>query len=269
MNAKKPPKDLSPLLRPDIKHDIISIGSEECLKTIFKSAFSASKLKWVDAIRKCLGPEYQIVSSHSLMGIHLVVLAHIRLIPIIKNVQSNHVATGLFNSIGNKGKENDYIKQIGGVGVSFFVGETSIIFINCHLASGEEEHKDERRTRDFANIDRKLKLPFRYNVTEHKTKDNLDLTRVSNRFDCCIWSGDFNYRLKGNAKSIFTMIKTNQFEILKENESLTLRLKADSLPKDFTEGEIEFAPTYKIKNNTDEYNNKKRIPAWCDRIIFK
>lgn len=29
MNAKKPPADLSPLLRPDIKHDIYAIGTEE------------------------------------------------------------------------------------------------------------------------------------------------------------------------------------------------------------------------------------------------
>lgn len=103
MNAKKPPKDLHELLRPEIKHDIYAIGTEECLKTIFKSAFGASKMKWVDAIREVLGPEYQIVSSHSLMGIHLVVFASIRIIPIITNVQSNHVATGLLNSIGNKG----------------------------------------------------------------------------------------------------------------------------------------------------------------------
>ena len=52
------------------------------------------------------------------------------------------------------------------------------------------------------------------------------------------------------------LIKTNKFEILKQNESLTLRLKAEKLPNDFNEGEIEFAPTYKLKNNTDKYNSK-------------
>lgn len=108
------------------------------------------------------------------MGIHLVVFASIRIIPLISNVQSTHVATGIMNSIGNK----------GGVGISFRVGETSVIFINCHLASGEEELQDNRRTKDFMNIDRKMKLPTKYSVNEHTDDPKLDITRVSNRFDC-------------------------------------------------------------------------------------
>ena len=115
---------------------------------------------------------------------------------------------------------------------------------------------DKRRTKDFINIDRKMKLPSKYNITKHRSETDADLTRVSNRFDCCIWSGDFNYRLKGTAASVFKLIKTNQFEVLKENETLSLKIKAAQLPSDFKEGSIEFAPTYKLKNNTDEYNNK-------------
>lgn len=95
MNAKKPKIDLKDLLRPDIHHDIISVGSEECLKTIFKSAFGANKRKWVNQLQECLGPEYGLVNSHSLMGIHLVIFASLHIIPFIKNVQGNHVATGV------------------------------------------------------------------------------------------------------------------------------------------------------------------------------
>jgi len=37
----------------------------------------------------------------------------------------------------------------------------------------------------------------------------------------------------------------------------------------FKEGQIElFAPTFKLKENSDEYNGK-RTPAWCDRIIYR
>lgn len=39
---------------------------------------------------------------------------------------------------------------------------------------------------------------------------------------------------------------------------------------EFTEGPIEFAPTYKYLSGTNEFERrekgKKRIPAWCDRI---
>lgn len=58
------------------------------------------------------------------------------------------------------------------------------------------------------------------------------------------------------------MIKNNKFEILKQNEQLSLKFKANKLPTDFNEGAIEFAPTYKIINNTDTFNSRKRMPAW-------
>uniref|UniRef100_A0A7S3NZ13 Inositol polyphosphate-related phosphatase domain-containing protein n=1 Tax=Euplotes crassus TaxID=5936 RepID=A0A7S3NZ13_EUPCR len=244
MNAKKPQIDLNTLLRPDINHDIIAVGSEECLKTIFKSAFGANKIKWVKMIQKCLGDEYKVVSSHSLMGIHLVVFASIRVIPMISNVKSKHIATGVWNSIGNK----------GGVGICFDIGRTSCLFINCHLASGEEDLKEERRMRDFHKIEMKLRLPDKNKVSFHSPDPQEDITRVSNRFDCCIWTGDFNFRFRRKNLKIIDLIKNNKFDILKENESLTLRLNAEKLLTDFIEGPIEFAPTYKILHNTDKYN---------------
>lgn len=123
--------------------------------------------------------------------------------------------------------------------------------------------------RTFKKIDQRLKLPAKYSVVEHSKETDEDLSRVSNRFDWCIWTGDFNFRVKGTAKHIFTLIKANKFEVLKQSDKLSLKFKASLLPTDFKEGEIEFAPTYKIKNGTDEYNQKKRLPAWWDRIIFK
>lgn len=41
--------------------------------------------------------------------------------------------------------------------------------------------------------------------------------------------------------------------------------------KDFTEAPINFAPTYKYDNFSDDYDTseKNRIPSWTDRVLFR
>ncbi len=46
-------------------------------------------------------------------------------------------------------------------------------------------------------------------------------------------------------------------------------LNRSIIPNDFIEGLIEFAPTYKYINKSDELNVKKRNPAWWDRVLYK
>ena len=45
----------------------------------------------------------------------------------------------------------------------------------------------------------------------------------------------------------------------------------DTIGIGFSEGVIQFPPSYKMQNNTNEfYNGKKiRFPAWTDRILYK
>jgi len=75
------------------------------------------------------------------------VFGHVSILNQVNNVESDEVVTGICNMIGNK----------GGIGISFNIGHNSILFINCHLASGQ--HSVKKRNQDFYNIETKMKLP--------------------------------------------------------------------------------------------------------------
>ena len=67
-----------------------------------------------------------MISSVSLQATHLVVFAHINLIPLITEVTHDDYATGFNKMMGNKGS----------VTVGFTLGTTSIRVINSHFHSG-------------------------------------------------------------------------------------------------------------------------------------
>jgi len=48
-------------------------------------------------------------------------------------------------------------------------------------------------------------------------------------------------------------------------------MKKGSVFTDWEEGALNFAPTYKYNPNTVDYDTseKKRVPAWCDRILHR
>lgn len=72
-------------------------------------------------------------SNHSrtvAQATHNAVFAHRGLIPLLRNVRSSAVATGL-----NLGRPGTTLGNKGGVGISFTIGATSCIFVNSHLAA--------------------------------------------------------------------------------------------------------------------------------------
>lgn len=101
MHAKKPTDDLRLWIRLN-KYHIIAVGSEECVNSIAKSVVFTSKKSWEDQLRSTLGDDYILVASHALTAIHNIVFVHSSLLPLLGNIQSDAVATGLGNQLGNK-----------------------------------------------------------------------------------------------------------------------------------------------------------------------
>ena len=125
------------LLNPHKNFDIYAIGSEECLRSIFKSLFFSDKTEWEEKLQNYFGNNYVLISSETLCAIHLVIFVRSTLIKNISKVKVNSVKTGAKNLLGNK----------GAVGICFNIFNLSIMIINCHLAA--LQGRSEQRNIDF------------------------------------------------------------------------------------------------------------------------
>ena len=77
--------------------------------------------------------------------------------------------------------------------------------------------------------------------------------------------GDLNYRL---TKKVSIKNLPNPITSLLQYDQLLSLLNTSSTWREFSEEAIQFPPTYKYKVHSNEWN-KKRSPAWCDRILMK
>lgn len=72
-----------------------------------------------------------------------------------------------------------------------------------------------------------------------------------------------------------SLIHKNDWETLQQSDQLKIEQNAGRIFDGWEEGHINFAPTYKYTANSDQYcaiqnkpGEKRRIPAWCDRILW-
>ena len=90
--------------------------------------------------------------------------------------------------------------------------------------------------------------------------------KTMDEYDFVILSGDLNYRIDFNIRDdIDELIKQKNPEILWDKDQLTKEIKREN---EFQEGIINFMPTYKYKDNSDEYDYERK-PGWTDRILYK
>uniref|UniRef100_A0A915DMH7 Inositol polyphosphate-related phosphatase domain-containing protein n=1 Tax=Ditylenchus dipsaci TaxID=166011 RepID=A0A915DMH7_9BILA len=247
--------------------DLVVIGLQEMVGLTLTNMVSnyvpftkPSESKWLKALDETLTgmhEHYKQLTSIRLFGLFLVVYHRSSL--NMKEFNDDSVATGikpvLTKQLGNK----------GGVGISLTIGENlKICFINSHLAAGVEEKRDEARNSDAKRIEEELKFKEN-NVGDH---------------DVVFWMGDFNYRLSEEMQSRREEVlqKCNSsspdqkcLDILKHHDQLKKQMGAGNVFFGFHEGEMKFRPTYKFNRGTSDWDDspKMRVPAWCDRILYK
>ncbi|KAM7489365.1 hypothetical protein LguiB_026849 [Lonicera macranthoides] len=93
--------------------------------------------------------------------------------------------------------------------------------------------------------------------------------------DMIIFCGDFNYRLFGiSYDEARDFVSQRSFDWLREKDQLRAEMKAGKVFQGMREALIRFPPTYKFERGKPglggyDSGEKKRIPAWCDRILYR
>ena len=81
--------------------------------------------------------------------------------------------------------------------------------------------------------------------------------------------GDLNFRIENlPGQKVLDLIETKNYTELAKYDQLERCLRTEDCFATLQEEKINFAPTYKFKVNTNNYD-QTRVPSWCDRILYK
>ncbi|THC89260.1 hypothetical protein EYZ11_011293 [Aspergillus tanneri] len=181
----------------------------------------------------------------------------------IKNVSAAEVKRGMGGLHGNK----------GALILRFVLDDSSLCFVNCHLAAGQTQ--TAHRNNDIAAILEAESLPLESSLAaraDHFVSGG-DGSMIMDH-EICIINGDLNYRIDSIPRNVIidAIRQNNLTKLLDRDQLLASRRKNPGFRlRSFNESPITFAPTYKYDVGTDDYDSsdKKRSPAWCDRVLYR
>ncbi|RDA93026.1 hypothetical protein CP533_0730, partial [Ophiocordyceps camponoti-saundersi (nom. inval.)] len=206
---------------------------------------------------------YHLLHSAPLVGLFTCVFVKGSLRERIRNVSAAEVKRGMGGLHGNK----------GAVVVRFQVDDTSLCFVNCHLAAGQSQSSS--RHNDVAAILDSTLFPAERDAEARidSFAGGGDGTMILDH-ELCVLNGDLNYRIDTMSRD--TVVKAveqqNLAKLLERDQLLMARRRNPAFRlRAFDEMTISFAPTYKYDVGTDTYDTseKRRSPAWCDRLLCR
>ncbi|XP_020217390.1 type I inositol polyphosphate 5-phosphatase 2 [Cajanus cajan] len=207
-------------------------------------------------MKSCQSPRYVRIVSKQMVGIYVSVWVQRRLRRHINNLSVSPVGVGLMGYMGNKGS----------VSISMSLFQSRLCFVCSHLTSGQKGGAEHRRNSDVNEILRRTCFSSVFDADQPQTIPS---------HDQIFWFGDLNYRINMLDSEVRKLVALKKWDELMNNDQLSKELRIGHVFDGWKEGLINFPPTYKYEINSDRYvgespkeGEKKRSPAWCDRILW-
>ncbi|KAF2764110.1 DNase I-like protein [Teratosphaeria nubilosa] len=271
--------------------DILVFGFQELVdledkKTTAKAFFKSKKKGpeeqehvghqyrgWRDHLTRCIDEymptdqSYTLLHTASLVGLFTCVFVKSSERNKIKHVHTAAIKRGMGGLHGNK----------GALIMRMVLDDSSLCFINCHLAAGQTQTM--HRNNDVAAILETPVLPS-YPLSNNGVAQHSDVFSSGGDgsmimdHEICVLNGDLNYRIDTMGRdTVVKHVAANNLGRLLERDQLLLSRKKNPgfRLRAFQESPITFAPTYKYNLHSDDYDTseKRRAPAWCDRILYR
>lgn len=197
-------------------------------------------------------PFVRIVSKQ-MVGLFLTIWVRRGLRRCVQNIKVSTVGVGAMGYIGNK----------GAVSASMSVYQTMFCFVCSHLSAGERPGDLLKRNADVQEIHRR---------TRFAGPGGLELPRDIYDHERIFWLGDLNYRIDVPYGRAHGLVAAMDWSQLAEKDQLKRELRKGRAFDGWSEGLLEFAPTYKYeigsgKYIADDQRGGRRTPAWCDRVL--
>ncbi|KAK4688995.1 hypothetical protein P7C73_g1114, partial [Tremellales sp. Uapishka_1] len=215
------------------------------------------KLQWAVKMAMPANCPYVKVHSESLVGLFTCVFVKAAQKETLRDIDITTIKRGVGGIYGNK----------GAIVARMVIDDTSICFINVHLAAGQSAKA--ARNADLVGIfEEKAIFPAADELSFVRGGDGTEILD----HELVILNGDLNYRIDQRRENVIASINAGDLNYLLEHDQLRKEMKGNHAfrLRSFEEAPITFAPTYKYTPNSTEYDSseKRRIPAWCDRILF-
>ncbi|CAI9763939.1 unnamed protein product [Fraxinus pennsylvanica] len=198
-------------------------------------------------------PPYVRIVSKQMVGIFITIWVRRSLRRHIQHLNVSTVGVGVMGYIGNKGS----------ISVSMSIYQTLFCFVCTHLTSGEKDGDAIKRSACAHEIHRR---------TRFNSLSAIGLPKSIYDHERIIWLGDLNYRINLSYEKTRELISKKDWSNLIKYDQLISEFRKGRAFDGWSEGTLNFAPTYKYETNSKSYFGEdpragRRTPAWCDRIL--